>query len=173
MADRGHPQHGPDAVGPPTIWTIGHSTHPIETFLKLLAVHTVDAIADVRRFPGSRRHPQFGREALQQSLEQSGRAYLWIPRLGGRRKGHRDSTHTQWRNPGFRAYADYSETEEFAAGLEELLAFAQDKRAAVMCAERLWWQCHRMVLSDVLRGRGIEVLHILDASPPQPHSPLV
>ena len=156
-----------------TLWTIGHSTRPIDVFLKLLEVHGVEAIADVRRFPGSRRHPHFGREALQASLAAGGLAYLWIPRLGGRRSARKDSRNTQWRNSAFRGYADYTETDEFAAGLAELLELARQKRTAIMCAEQVWWQCHRMLISDVLRARGVEVLHILDAKPAQPHSPLV
>ena len=156
-----------------TVWTIGHSTRPIDAFLELLTAHGVEAIADVRRYPGSRRHPQFGREALQAALEHNGFGYLWIPRLGGRRTPRKDSKNTQWRSAAFRGYADYTETEEFAAGLAELLDLATGKRTAIMCAELLWWQCHRMIVSDVLRARGIEVLHIMDATPAQPHSPLV
>ena len=156
-----------------TVWTIGHSTRPIDAFLELLTAHGVEAIADVRRYPGSRRHPQFGREALQLSLERGGFGYRWIPRLGGRRAPRKDSKNTQWRSAAFRGYADYTETEEFATGLAELLDLATLKRTAIMCAELLWWQCHRMIVSDVLRARGIEVLHIMDATPAQPHSPLV
>ena len=176
MAHRRHPQHGAHrrcAVDAVTVWTIGHSTRPIDVFLKLLTVHGVEAIADVRRFPGSRRHPHFGREALQGALEANGLGYLWIPRLGGRRTPRQDSPNTQWRNSAFRGYADYTATEEFAAGLGELLNLAEGRRTAIMCAEQVWWQCHRMLIADVLRARGVEVLHILDAKPAQPHSPLV
>ena len=156
-----------------TVWTIGHSTRPIDAFLELLTIHQVEAIADVRRFPGSRRHPQFGREALQQALAAGGFDYQWIPRLGGRRSPRKDSTNTQWRSAAFRGYADYAETQDFAAGLAELLAVATAKRTAIMCAELLWWQCHHMLIADTLRARGVEVLHVLDAKPAQPHSPLI
>jgi uncharacterized protein (DUF488 family) len=180
VADCRDPQHGADrrrrrsrTIAPETIWTIGHSTRPIETFLDLIAHHGVEAIADVRRFPGSRRHPQFGREALQQALEAHGLGYRWMPRLGGRRRPRPDSKHTAWRNLAFRGYADYTETDEFRAGLDELLAFAALQPTAIMCAEQLWWHCHRALISDALRARDIQVLHIVDASTPQPHSPLI
>jgi uncharacterized protein (DUF488 family) len=160
-------------VTPPTIWTVGHSTRPIDSLIELLNHHAVEAIADVRRFPGSRRHPQFGREALQDALVARGLAYCWIPRLGGRRQPRPDSPNTRWRNPSFRGYADYTDTAEFGAGLDELLQLAATHRTAMMCAEQLWWRCHRALIADVLRARHIEVLHILHTSPPQAHSPLI
>lgn len=149
---------------PLKIWTIGHSTHTLEEFLALLALHEIHAIADVRRFPGSRRHPQFGREALEQSLAENGIEYLWIPALGGRRKPRPDSPNTAWRNASFRGYADHTGTGEFAEGLGALLDLAGRFRSAIMCAELLWWRCHRAIISDVLGVRGMEVRHILDGN---------
>jgi len=152
-----------EPVDPTTIWTIGHSIHSLDAFLELLAQHGVRGIADVRRFPGSRRHPQFGETALRTALPEHGIAYLWLPELGGRRTASSDSLNLGWRNLSFRGYADHLGSREFAQGLEQLLAFAKQQPCALMCAERLWWQCHRSLISDVLRVRGIEVIHILDA----------
>jgi uncharacterized protein (DUF488 family) len=153
-----------DHAGVATIWTIGHSTHSLEEFLALLDGYGLQAVADVRRFPGSRRHPQFAREALEQSLPAHGISYQWVPKLGGRRRVQPDSPNTGWRNASFRGYADYLASSEFAEGLAELLAFAAHQRVALMCAEVLWWRCHRSLIADVLRSRGIEVIHILDAT---------
>jgi uncharacterized protein (DUF488 family) len=149
---------------PTTIWTIGHSTRTLEEFFDLLAEYRIEAIADVRRFPGSRRYPHFASEALAQSLPAHGIAYQWIPKLGGRRKVLPDTPNTAWRNASFQGYADYTATAEFAEGLAELLKLAASKRAAMMCAEVLWWRCHRSIVSDVLKLRGIEVIHIIDAT---------
>jgi len=158
-----------DTSDPATIWTIGHSTHGLDAFLELLARHGVQGIADVRRFPGSRRHPQFGEAALRSALGAQGIAYLWLPELGGRRQASADSPNLGWRNPAFRGYADHLDSREFAQGLQQLLAFAKQQPSALMCAERLWWQCHRSLIADVLRLRGIEVIHILDATHSLPH----
>lgn len=149
---------------PATIWTIGHSTRLLAELLALLAEYRIEAIADVRRFPGSRRYPHFASEALAKSLPAHGIAYLWIPKLGGRRKVQPDSPNTAWRNASFQGYADYTATAEFAAGLAELLHLAVEKRTAMMCAEAVWWRCHRSIVSDVLKLRGIEVVHIIDAA---------
>lgn len=145
------------------IWTIGHSTHTLVEFLALLGDYGIEAIADVRRFPGSRRHPHFASEAMAESLPAHGIAYQWIPKLGGRRKVQPDSPNTAWRNASFQGYADYTACPEFAEGLAELLKMAATQRTAMMCAEVLWWRCHRSIVSDVLKLRGIEVIHILDA----------
>ncbi len=147
---------------PETIWTIGHSTHPIEAFIALLQHHRIEAIADVRRFPGSRRLPHFGEDALRASLSGHGIEYRFIPQLGGRRKALPDTPNTGWRNASFRGYADHVESEEFDEGLEILLDLASQYRTAMMCAEVLWWRCHRSLVSDVVKLRGIEVLHIQD-----------
>lgn len=145
-----------------TVWTIGHSTRPLQAFLDLLAGHGIQALADVRRFPGSRRHPQFAQDALSASLEADGITYRWLPALGGRRRPRSDSRNTAWRNASFRGYADHIESAEFAGGLDELLKLCGDLRTTLMCAEAVWWRCHRALIADVLRSRGIEVVHILD-----------
>jgi len=117
---------------------------------------------DVRRFPGSRRHPQFNSADLATSLSESGIAYRHAPELGGRRTPRRDSRNTAWRHASFRGYADYMETPEFAAALQHLLDDTASRRTAIMCAEAVWWQCHRSLIADALKVRGVEVLHILD-----------
>jgi uncharacterized protein (DUF488 family) len=152
------------AADPATIWTIGHSTRTLEEFVALVHEYRIEAIADVRRFPGSRRYPHFASEAMAKSLPAHSIAYQWLPKLGGRRKVLPDSPNTAWRNASFQGYADYTGTAEFAEGLDELLTFAARKRTAMMCAEVVWWRCHRSIVSDVLKLRGIEVVHIIDAS---------
>ena len=147
---------------PRTIWTIGHSTRTLEDFIALLHHYQVETVIDVRRFPGSRRLPQFGEAALSKSLAEQGIGYQWISELGGRRRPVPDSVNDAWRNVSFRGYADHLESDEFARGLELLLKVASQKRAALMCAEVLWWRCHRALVSDVLQLSGIEVLHIQD-----------
>ena len=145
-----------------TIWTIGHSTRPLNTFLALLAHYHLEAIADVRRFPGSRRQPQFAQEPLASALAEQSIAYHWLPALGGRRRPQPNSPNTSWRNSSFRGYADHIGSAEFAAGLGALLELAARLRTTLMCAEMLWWRCHRALIADVLCVRGIEVVHILD-----------
>jgi uncharacterized protein (DUF488 family) len=152
-----------------TIWTIGHSTRPIELFLAALTAFGIELVADVRRFPGSRRQPQFGAEALEDSLAGQDIAYRWLPALGGRRRPDAGSPNTGWRHPAFRAYADHVATEEFASGLFELLVLAGGQRTAVMCSETLWWRCHRRLIADVLTALEIPVTHIRDASASEPH----
>ena len=152
-----------------TLWTIGHSTHPIARFLELLTAQRIEALADVRRYPASRRHPQFARESLEAALSDAGLRYVWLPELGGRRKPRRDSPNAGWHNEGFRGYADYMETEPFRAGIERLLALARERRTAFMCAEAAWQQCHRGPIADYLKASGIEVLHILRDGETEPH----
>jgi len=151
-------------VKPATVWTIGHSTRTLEEFIGLLRAYRIEAIADVRRFPGSRRYPYFASEALAESLPAHDVAYQWLPKLGGRRKVQPGSPNTAWRNASFQGYADYTATDEFAEGLEALLALGTQRRTAMMCAEAVWWRCHRSLVSDVLKVRGIEVIHIMDAT---------
>jgi uncharacterized protein (DUF488 family) len=151
------------------IWTIGHSTRPLDQFLELLAQHGVQAIADVRRFPGSRRQPQFGQDALRSALVAHGLVYHWFPALGGRRRPRAGSPNTAWRNASFQGYADHIESDEFAGGLSELLALAARLRTTLMCAELLWWRCHRALIADVLSVRGIAVVHIQDEKHAIPH----
>ena len=144
------------------IWTIGHSTRSIDAFVALLRWQTIELLVDVRRFPGSRRHPQFNSGLLADALSENGIAYRHVPELGGRRTARRDSRNTAWRNASFRGYADYMETSEFAAALDKLMAGGATRRTAIMCAEAVWWQCHRSLIADALKARGVEVLHILD-----------
>jgi uncharacterized protein (DUF488 family) len=151
------------AAAPTPIRTIGHSTRPIEEFLNLLAEFRIEAIADVRSFPGSRRYPQYGREALAASLAVQAIGYHWLPALGGRRRASPNSPNTAWRNASFRAYADYMSTADFAQGLLQLLEVSGNARTASMCSEALWWRCHRSMIADALCVRGIKVVHILDA----------
>lgn len=152
------------------IWTIGHSTRTIDDFISLLEENEIKLLADVRSLPGSKRYPQFNREALAESLNARGIRYEHFPELGGRRKPKPDSRNTAWRNASFRGYADYMETEEFQAGIQRLLALARETGpAAIMCAEAVWWRCHRSLISDYLKVRGIDVMHILDACKTEPH----
>lgn len=147
-----------------TVWTIGHSTRSIDEFVALLAAYDVQAVADVRKLPGSRRLPHFDQDALAQRLADSGIEYRWFAALGGRRRAHKDSPNTAWRNLSFRAYADYLQTPEFEQGCAELLELAGRKCTTLMCAEAVWWRCHRALIADVLKVRGITVIHILDAT---------
>ena len=148
---------------PRTIWTIGHSTRPIEQFLGLLVGSRIEGIADVRSFPGSRKYPQYGREALAATLGAHRIDYHWLPALGGRRRPLPNSPNTAWRNASFRGYADYMSSEQFAQGLVELLEVSSKAPTAMMCSEAVWWRCHRSMIADALCVRGIEVVHILDA----------
>ena len=152
-----------------TVWTVGHSTRSGEEFAQILKAHGIEVLVDVRSFPGSRRYPQFNRAALAESLKQVGIEYRHEPRLGGRRTPRKDSHNTAWKNASFRAYADHMETEEFRKGVEDLLEVAANARTAVMCAEALWWRCHRRLISDYLKTEGHGVIHILDQNKTQEH----
>ncbi|HBB89673.1 MAG TPA: hypothetical protein DC047_18865 [Blastocatellia bacterium] len=151
------------------IWTVGHSTRSAEEFNEILAAHHIEALIDVRSFPGSRRYPQFNKQQLATSLPANKIAYFHLPQLGGRRPARKDSMNTAWKNSSFRGYADHMESEEFQQGIERLLEIAGEKSAAIMCAEALWWRCHRSLISDFLKARGVEVIHILDATHDQSH----
>jgi uncharacterized protein (DUF488 family) len=151
------------------VYTVGHSTLPLTNFLALLAAHGIQLVADVRQFPASRRHPQFGREALAAALADAGVGYVWLRALGGRRRTRDDSPHVAWRNPSFRGYADHMDGAEFAAGLAELLGHARDRPTAVLCAEAVPWRCHRQLISDALVARGVDVRHIVGTGEPSPH----
>jgi uncharacterized protein (DUF488 family) len=146
------------------VFTIGHSTRTIAAFLALLREAEIECLVDVRRFPGSRRHPQFNGEALAHSLAEAGILYRHLPSLGGRRGGAsgKESPHTLWREEAFRNYADHAETGEFRAGFKALLALAAERRVAIMCAEAVWWRCHRRIIADYLIASGVTVMHILD-----------
>ena len=152
-----------------TIWTVGHSTRTAEKFHQILTAHEIQVLVDVRSFPGSRRYPQFNRTELSESLARLGIEYKHEPRLGGRRAPRADSHNTAWRNASFRAYADHMETDEFRQGVEELLELAASARTAVMCAEALWWRCHRSLISDYLKAAGQSVVHIIDQTKTEEH----
>ncbi len=154
---------------PLEVWTIGHSTRSQLEFLEVLQAWRIELVADVRRFPGSRKHPQFGADALAASLRSSGIDYAWLQQLGGRRRPDPASPNVAWRNDSFRAYADHVASPEFAEGLAQLLHMASARRTAMMCSERVWWRCHRGLIADVLLFSGIEVTHILDARKASPH----
>ncbi len=155
---------------PTQLFTIGHSNHPLERFLALLTQHRLEALVDIRRFPGSRKHPHFNREDLDASLKQSDVKYHWFESLGGRRhKKDAASINVGLRNDSFRNFADYMSTEEFRAGVAELLKIAESHRAAIMCSEGLFWQCHRRLVSDFLTANGVTVQHIMPNGKIQPH----
>jgi uncharacterized protein (DUF488 family) len=144
------------------IHTVGHSTRTIEHLLDLLRAHDIGLVIDVRRWPASRRHPQFHREALAESLTQAGLEYVWRGDLGGFRKARPDSPNTGWKVGAFRAYADFMLTDEFQQIITEILHYADAKRAALMCAEALPWRCHRQLIADACLARGWQVRHIMD-----------
>jgi uncharacterized protein (DUF488 family) len=143
------------------LWTIGHSTRSWPEFLELLRANEIELLADIRRFPGSRKYPHFGAEALRAALEENGISYEHLEELGGRRKPQPDSPNDVWRNDSFRGYADYMETSEFGAGISRLLTMARARRTAIMCSEAVWWRCHRSLVADYLKARDVEVIHIM------------
>ena len=144
-----------------SIWTVGHSTLTIEQFLGVLSSFQIELLVDVRSFPGSRRYPHFNKEELRRSSTAAGIGYAHMPELGGRRKTRPDSQNVAWRNESFRGYADYMETNAFNEGIDRLLEFARERRTAVMCAEAVWWRCHRRIVTDHLIARGETVFHIM------------
>ena len=151
------------------IWTVGHSTRSAEEFAQMLLAHKVEVLVDVRTFPGSRRYPQFNRDTLAERLALDNIHYRHEPRLGGRRKPRPDSHNSAWRNAQFRGYADHMETEQFKNGVRELLELAAEKRVAIMCAEAVWWRCHRSLISDYLKAAGHDVVHIIDEKKTEQH----
>lgn len=155
---------------PLTIWTVGHSTRSLEEFIALLQAHGVEAVGDVRRFAGSRKYPHFNPAPLAEGLAAAGLRYVPLPALGGRRSPRPASVNTVWRNASFRGYADFMETPAFEAGLDALLYLARESRTALMCAEAVWWRCHRALLADRLTADGHEVRHILSAARAEAHS---
>jgi uncharacterized protein (DUF488 family) len=152
-----------------SIWTIGHSTRSIDEFMGMLKSFSVELLVDVRSFPGSRRYPHFNREALRDSLAAAAIHYIHLPELGGRRKPFPDSLNMTWRNESFRGYADYMESDAFRAGIDRLLTIAHDRRTAIMCSEALWWRCHRSMISDYLKAKGVDVIHILAPGKSEAH----
>ena len=153
------------------VWTIGHSTRSLDEFLSLLEAFAIEAVADVRRYPGSQRFPHFGQEALRKALEAKGIGYCWFEALGGRRQrtAQEDSLNLGLKSAGFRNYADYMMTELFQEAVTRLLALAAEQPTAVMCAEKLYWKCHRRLLSDYLVAQGVTVEHILGQNELRPH----
>jgi len=151
------------------IFTVGHSTLPIERFIELLETYGIQCLADIRTVPRSRHNPQFNEDALQQALGAHGIEYVALRTLGGLRHARKDSINTGWRNTGFRGYADYMQTGEFGEGLEQLTALSHTKRTAIMCAEAVPWRCHRSVVADALSVRGIAVVEILSSSDYRAH----
>ena len=149
--------------------TIGHSTRSIEEFIEALKSFGVEVLADVRTFPGSRRYPQFNQENLKASLTEAGIGYQHFSELGGRRRARPDSLNIAWRNESFRGYADYMETEDFRMGIARLLQLADAGSTAIMCAEAVWWRCHRGLISDYAKAEGVEVSHILSQEKSEPH----
>ena len=152
-----------------TIFTIGHSTHPIEEFIALLKNYGIDQLVDVRTVPKSRHVPQFNSDALEASLREAGIGYVHLKALGGLRHAKKDSMNMGWRNASFRGYADYMETEEFAKGIDRLIEIAKAKRTVIMCAEAVPWRCHRSLVGDALLVRGIAVEDIMSATSVRPH----
>ena len=153
-----------------TLYTVGHSTRTLEELIAALKTHGIEVLVDIRSFPGSRRMPWFARESLEKSLPDAGVAYRWMKELGGRRKKQPlESPNSGLRNQSFRNYADHMLTPEFQHAMAELLALAEEKKVAIMCAERLFFQCHRMLVSDHLTLHGHDVRHIVDTSPTKPH----
>jgi uncharacterized protein (DUF488 family) len=152
------------------MWTIGHSTRAIDEFISLLKENETKLLVDVRAWPGSKRYPQFNKDTLAESLNAHGIRYEHFPELGGKRKSKPDSRNTAWRNASFRGYADYMESEQFQKGIERLLDVAAEAGpTAIMCAEAVWWRCHRSLIADYLKARGVEVLHVLGANKVEPH----
>jgi uncharacterized protein (DUF488 family) len=156
-----------------TLFTVGHGTRTADELVEVLRGAQIALVVDVRRFPGSRRHPHFAREALERSLPAAGITYDWRgEELGGRRsrtevRGR--SRHLAWRNDGFRNYADYMDTDSFRAAVDRLEADAETRRVAIMCAETLWWRCHRQLIADALTVHGIDVVHLVGPGESQPH----
>jgi len=152
-----------------TVYTVGHSTRTLAELLDLLAQHGIGGVADVRRFPASRRHPHFAREALAGALADRRFRYDWLPELGGRRPASPHSPHVAWRNAAFRGYADHMASGEFRAGLDRLLGLAKSRPTAVLCAEAVPWRCHRQLIADALVARGLSVRHVTGPGEGAPH----
>ena len=160
------PKEEPSAL----VMTIGHSTHTLEEFIRLLQAHGATCIVDVRTVPRSRHNPQFNKTSLPGSLKKAGLGYVHLPGLGGLRHAKRDSTNLGWRNASFRGYADYMQTAEFAQTLEELIRLANQGRIVLMCAEALPWRCHRSLIADALLVRGIRIEDIMSPTRCQVHA---
>jgi uncharacterized protein (DUF488 family) len=160
----------PKEQASPPVMTIGHSTHTLEEFIRLLQAHGATCVVDVRTVPCSRHNPQFNKASLPRSLKKAGLGYVHTPGLGGLRHAKRDSPNVGWRNASFRGYADYMQTPEFAQSLEELIRLANQGRAVLMCAEAVPWRCHRSLIADALLVRGIRTEDIMSATCRQVHT---
>lgn len=152
-----------------TLFTVGHSTRPIEEFVTLLDVYGIERLADIRTMPRSRHNPQFNGEALSRSLAEADIEYVAMPALGGLRHPRRDSPNAGWRNTSFRGYADYMQSAEFAGAVEELVRSSREARVAIMCAEAVPWRCHRSLVADALQVRGVPVVEILSETSHRVH----
>lgn len=161
--------HGAVGASPAALWTIGHSTHPIDEFRDILRAHRITRVADVRRFAGSKRHPQFNPTELQASLGVAGIGYTPMVELGGRRTPLAESPHSAWRNEAFRGYADHMDTAEFVTAACSLAALARIERVSVMCAEGPWWRCHRAMIADYFKAHGWDVQHIIGTAAAKKH----
>jgi uncharacterized protein (DUF488 family) len=151
------------------LWTVGHSTRSLEDFIETLRSFEISLLIDIRSFPGSRRYPHFNRELLKVSLPEAGIEYQHFPELGGRRRVQPDSNNMAWRNKTFRGYADYMATAEFREGVARLLEVASEARTSIMCAEAVWWRCHRSLISDYLKADGVEVSHVMAVGKSESH----
>ena len=147
-----------------TIYTIGHSTRPIDEFISLLNAYGIRQLVDIRTIPKSRHNPQFMQESLEKSLTAAGISYIYMKDLGGLRHSHKDSVNMGWRNRSFRSYADYMQTDGFKTAIEELITLAEKAPTAIMCAEAVPWRCHRSLVGDALLIRGVRVLDIMSAT---------
>lgn len=152
-----------------TVFTVGHSTLPIERFIALLATYGIERLADIRTVPRSRHNPQFNGDALADSLREAGIEYVPMQALGGLRRPNKASINGGWRNANFRGYADYMQTDAFEHALEMLIGVSREKRVAIMCAEAVPWRCHRSLVADALCARGVEVVEILSESSSRLH----
>ena len=155
---------------PSKIWTIGHSKCSSQDLIQTLKRYGIDLVADVRRFPNSRNNPQFNQDELGRQLAAAGIGYRHFPDLGGRRRPRPDSANTVWKNPSFKGYADYMETADFEFAIDRLLKTAAGQSVVVMCAEAVWWRCHRRLISDYLVALGIDVIHILSGTNSNRHA---
>ena len=153
-----------------SIWTIGHSTRPIEYFIQMLQSFSIKMLVDIRSFPGSRLYPQFNKENLEISMPENGIEYLHLKALGGRRPARPGSKNAAWKNAAFRGYADYMETNEFKEAIQELEKIAMKQRTAYMCSEAVWWRCHRSMVSDYLKAEGWTIYHIMDIGKATEHT---
>jgi uncharacterized protein (DUF488 family) len=153
-----------------TVYTIGHSNHPIAEFVEMLQAHGIEQVADVRTIPRSRHNPQFNTDDLERTLHKHGIGYIHLKELGGLRRTTAESINTAWKNASFRGYADYMQTPEFEAALQGLMALASERRTAIMCAEAVPWRCHRSLIGDALTARHVPVKDIMSKTSSKPHT---